>query len=453
MAFVCVRVFKKFKKRPVIVQFRVLALVWLCSVCPLTVWAANSPAVDSFKAPAQLDLLMARAAQHYPSVLAAKAESRAAQEGIDAAKWQRYPTLSWQTEGNDDTGKPTSSLRLQQPLWTAGKITAQIDQATYNSAAAQAHTQDVQAQIALRVLEAWQNSLSAGGKIRVFDQTLALLSRFEGLMQRRVAAQVSPAIDLEQVQARLLQSRADVKSLQAAQRIAAARLQQLMGAPVAEVAGTAVPSDLDQLDVLSSAAAQQHTQALVPTPQDQKAAAAQNPSVRQAEQEARAARAQLDVVKAEAWPQLYARWQKSYGSDNPDPAHVFVGLQYTLGSGLSSRTQAKAAAYRAESLDMARESAQSQVIESLQTDWEDISNARERSPLLQASIQTAQAVLDSYERQFVAGRRGWLDVLNAARELHQAQLSAVENRVGLLGASVRWHVRMGLMSWQQQQPN
>jgi outer membrane protein, adhesin transport system len=422
-------------------------LMSACTAAPLFVFAAAGTAINA-KPPAQLEAMMARAVQRYPSVLAAQAEARSAQEGVESAKWQRFPTLSWQTEGNDDSGQAASTLRLQQPLWTAGKITAQIEQAGFSTAAAKAHTLDVQTQTALRVLEAWQNSLNTGGKIHVFDQTLALLTRFEGLMQRRVAAQVSPSIDLEQLNARLLQSRSDVKSLQASQRIAHARLEQLTGAPLAEVAGSGA-SDLDQLEALSDALVKNSTALASISSQDHKAAAAQNAIVRKAEQEALAARAQLAVVKAEAWPQLYARWQKEYGRDNPDPAHVFVGLQYTLGSGLANRSQAKAAAYRAESLEMARESALSEVAESLQADQEDISNAIARAPLLHASIQTAQAVLESYERQFVAGRRGWLDVLNAAREVHQARLSAVENRVGLLGASVRWQLRMGQMAWQQ----
>jgi outer membrane protein, adhesin transport system len=425
-------------------------LMALCLAIPSAVWAASGANAD-FSPPPQLEVLMARAVQRYPSVLAAQAEARSAQEGVEAAKWQRFPTVSWQTERSDNEGHPASTLRVQQPLWTAGKISAQIEQAAFSSAAVKARASDVQTQTALRVLEAWQNSLNAGGKIHVFEQTLALLTRFEGLMQRRVAAQVSPSIDFEQLQARLLQSRSDVKSLQAAQRIAVVRLEQLTGAPLAEVS-SGVPADLAQLEALSNAVVQKRTAtAVAASSQDHKAAAAQNASVRQAEQEASAARAQLAVVKAEAWPQLYARWQKEYGRDNnPDPAHVFVGLQYTLGSGLANRAQAKAAAFRAESLDLARESALSQVAEALQADQEDINNACARAPLMHASIQTAQAVLDSYERQFVAGRRGWLDVLNAARELHQSQLSAVENRVGLLGASVRWQLRMGQLSWQQE---
>jgi outer membrane protein, adhesin transport system len=40
---------------------------------------------------------------------------------------------------------------------------------------------------------------------------------------------------------------------------------------------------------------------------------------------------------------------------------------------------------------------------------------------IQASLKAAADVSASYDRQFLAGRKSWLDVMNAARELAQTE--------------------------------
>jgi len=48
-------------------------------------------------------------------------------------------------------------------------------------------------------------------------------------------------------------------------------------------------------------------------------------------------------------------------------------------------------------------------------------SADARLAAVQASLSSAQEVADSYDRQFLAGRKSWLDVMNAARELAQTE--------------------------------
>ena len=59
---------------------------------------------------------------------------------------------------------------------------------------------------------------------------------------------------------------------------------------------------------------------------------------------------------------------------------------------------------------------------------------RESGELAQQAASDLQA---SYQRQFVAGRRSWLDVLNAAREVTDAQVSASDARVLTAASATR----------------
>jgi len=40
---------------------------------------------------------------------------------------------------------------------------------------------------------------------------------------------------------------------------------------------------------------------------------------------------------------------------------------------------------------------------------------------VQASLVSAKELSESYDRQFLAGRKSWLDVMNSARELAQTE--------------------------------
>ena len=49
----------------------------------------------------------------------------------------------------------------------------------------------------------------------------------------------------------------------------------------------------------------------------------------------------------------------------------------------------------------------------------------------------AQAVFDSYARQYVAGRKGWIDVLNAVREISQSQFALADAEALLRSSGLR----------------
>jgi adhesin transport system outer membrane protein len=61
----------------------------------------------------------------------------------------------------------------------------------------------------------------------------------------------------------------------------------------------------------------------------------------------------------------------------------------------------------------------------------------QRLESLKASLAVAAQVSDSYDRQFLAGRKTWLDVMNAARELIQTQVQIADSRATELVTSWR----------------
>jgi adhesin transport system outer membrane protein len=69
--------------------------------------------------------------------------------------------------------------------------------------------------------------------------------------------------------------------------------------------------------------------------------------------------------------------------------------------------------------------------------------ARERSSISADASATAAKVSASYMRQFIAGRRSWLDVMNALREAVNAQIGQSDAEVSAMWAATRLLLRSG----------
>ena len=146
---------------------------WLC---PVVLGLLGTMPAQSQSLP---QLLEAATTQH-PSVRNQQAQQRAALKGVDAAKWQFFPTPSVSVEGvNASKDDPSYAgdaqvtyLRLQQPLWTGGRLTINQDKARVNLDLAQANTADTQLQLALRVVQAYADWTSADLKVKAYQSSV-----------------------------------------------------------------------------------------------------------------------------------------------------------------------------------------------------------------------------------------------------------------------------------------
>ena len=93
---------------------------------------------------------------------------QASQAEIRGANWQFFPTPSVSVEQVNASQNDSSynskdgrvlTLRLQQPLWTGGRLTAGVGRAEAGMAAAQAQMEETRQQLALRTIQAWPTSL------------------------------------------------------------------------------------------------------------------------------------------------------------------------------------------------------------------------------------------------------------------------------------------------------
>lgn len=353
---------------------------------------------------------------HHPAVRAQSGLGKAAQSGVEGAKWQYWPTPSIGVEqaGTNDPSyrgdKTVTILRLQQPLWTGGRLDGNLSKAEARAIAAQADLEVTRQQLALRVVQAWSDAEAAQGKLATYKRSHDVHARLLTLVERRTREGASAQADIDLARSRLEGIEADLAAAQAQRDTALDRLKLLTGqsVPVDALgqAARALPPELViELDTLLNAAREQ------------------SPQIAKARAQARIAAADIDIAKAALSPEVYLRAERQYGNFSlPGQAaqnRIFIGLATAFGGGLSSFSSVDAAQeqYRA-----AQEDIQVQrlaIDEQVQGDATLYRTAATRRTSLERVLKSSVDVTSSWERQFLAGRKQWQDLMNATRELTQ----------------------------------
>jgi adhesin transport system outer membrane protein len=382
-----------------------------------------------------LDQLVAMAIQSHPGVAARRAELGAARSEVEAARWQYFPTPSVQARDYNNNGGTATVLALQQPLWAGGRLDAGLDAADARARSADISITEAQYNLALRVTSAWQSWMQARGRINALTKSVGLLDSYSNSVRRRIAGGVSAEVDHELVVARLTQSQGDLSAVRASERSALAQLSQMVGLPlrtenVEASGGTA--DDLPALEVLVEQAA------------------ASSPTLRRLDADIEAARHDTAQKDAALWPTLNLRAERqradptgtgsgTYVTDN----RVMLVLDYVPGAGLSAAASADAARTRIGGLMASRDAGRRDLIEKVSADYEEHLSSRDRKRNLQNTLKANTEVLASYDRLFVAGKRSWLDVLNAARELTEVELSLADVEAQLVASRYRLRLHGG----------
>ncbi|RXN83745.1 hypothetical protein C7R54_26085 [Achromobacter aloeverae] len=417
---------------------RRIALVAAPTVLALAV-SMLAPATSMAAGDWTIPALLQRAETTHPSVAGRRADHAAAQANRDAAGWQRFPTPSVELgsrslggTGTDTLNGSTRAIRLDQPLWTGGRIDAGIDAADQRLQASDAAITEVQLDLRMKVANAASEAMRQQERVRVAQGHVAQLDKLQGMIRRRVAQEVSASADLNLAQSRLLASVNDVNAGKQALRTALVQLEQLVGEPV----GRVVESPGDEAGLADD------KPGLLARTLDV------SPRLKRLRYEERQAEATVRVRRAVLSPAVLLRLENlqgtalvgtGVGSTN----RALVVLQWQTGAGLSALSAVSEARAQQEATRQAREAAVREVTQQFESDWAQWQDARLRLDVARRIQGTAAEVADSYSRQYVAGRKSWLDMMNSVREVEQAELASVDVRYEAQAAALRLRLESG----------
>ena len=383
-----------------------------------------------------LPTLISTALMSHPSIASQKAQMQAAEIGIETAKWQYFPTPAVSTErANAASGDPfyggdknVTTVRLQQPLWTNGRLTAGKEKAQASLAYETADLNETSLQISLKVAQAYADFLASHWRMQSTEQSLATHQKLREQVQRRMELGVQSDADLQLAQTRLDSVRSDLSAARARVETYAVRLKQLIGQPI----------NLGELLAnLSSPLALSVSQDMA-----LEAALAINPTIQKARAQSQIQDAIVEENRSALLPDVYVRAERQFGAFSIQTSsafqdRIFVGLSTQLGAGLTVLSNVKSA--QARSL-AAKEEVHTQTLsisEQVLTDYAQVTRLAEQTQALASALTSQEQVMLSHDRQFLAGRKSWTEVLNTARELSQAQAQLTDIKANHIAVSWR----------------
>lgn len=358
------------------------------------------------------DELMSKLVANHPSIKMSQEMIKGAKERIDSAFWGFFPTPSVDVSARDSDRNVTVA-RLDQPLWTGGKLTSKYDMATSKE---QENLFDLQA-TSYKLIENYLNVLDsyAQSKANIIELQIGLnnLNRLNDMLDRRMDAVVSSNSDKDLLNARIEQINSDMIMAKNKYKVAILQLELMLDTKID------CNVNIKEIQLNHSNNIEDYINRLL----------SYHPALKKSTAEIQTTKYELDNTKASIMPNVSVRaehregdlYDKNYDKSN-DQSLIYVALTASTGAGLSSMSDIAAAKVKINEIEFKKQSIEKELIDSLLNDYNNYEITKSRMKVVEKSIVSAQNVLDSYERLFLAGKRQWLDLVNSSREVMQYKI-------------------------------
>jgi adhesin transport system outer membrane protein len=379
-----------------------------------------------------LESALQAAVTMHPTVKSKMAELDSLGFSLAATKALRLPSIGLVTQSISDTDY-TGLLRVQYVLSSFGKIEGAIAVDKKRIDVKGAELFHLYRMLIEETAAAYVRHWGAKQRLRVAEENTAKHDELYQMITRRKTGGIASEADVHLANSRLLEARAQQEQMAGAVEKAFHELNALTQIAVyAEQ-----PVDPKLAEVPSSGD-------LLRTAREEEAFV----KVRQAEVEL--VRKEADLARAQLNPStLFLRFEQdidelSAGATNE--TRIGVAFEGSLeGMGVIGRQRVKAQEARITAAQEQVENVRNEIrrkISGLATD-------RSTQTLVSATYGTAvserQSTLESFMRQYDAGRKSWLDVLNSQREVYEMKHLLEQSRTNWLEVSLRLAAINGLL--------
>ena len=384
-----------------------LAIALVLCVLPCTTSFARDRGVNETLT---IEQALALSVKSHPRVLAKQQEYEAAVGDFKAARWAAFPDAGYSFRGFQENGDQETLdqevLTVTQPVWTGGRLSGNVSIAKSKRDAAQFAIIETEQKLLTDTVRSFIEFYRAKSKVDISRNNVKEHKRLSKIIERRVNAATSPEVDLRLANARLAFSESQLMQNMNALENSKADLEQLVGQQVFEITAPQ-NADIGQFSFIEV----------------ENAAVKFSPTIKRLKAEIAGLKAAEKVSKSALYPQLTLGYEKSYGDlrPNQDDEQVFLGLDFQPGAGLSSQASINVSQAKKNALQNTLIASQRDVVREVKITWQEYSAAKLQLSPTRQLVDTTSDVVESYLRQYTVGRKSWLDVLNAQREMVQAK--------------------------------
>lgn len=322
--------------------------------------------------------------------------------------------------GRQESNSASATLRLAQPIYTGGRVAANVSAAEADILAGREALRRVESQVMQSVIQAYADTRRDQEALRIREENVRVLQRQLDESNARFEVGEITRTDVAQSEARLAAAQAQLSQAQAQLAASRAAYAAVVGQNPGDLAPEPPISQLMPADIALAFEAAENN----------------NPQIRQAQYTQQGSNARLAAAKAERMPNLGLNGDFGYGG-TADPwagedaaRSIVVGATLTVplftGGLTSSRIRAAGERNNADriSVEVARRS----VMQSLTQSWNQHMASRANISSTDEQVRAARIAAEGTRQEQQVGLRTTLDVLNAEQELRNAELSQVSAR-------------------------
>ena len=367
--------------------------------------------------------LVSMTIETHPNIKMQEQIIRGANAQLQGAMWSYFPTpaISF-NQGTDKNKLWGATATIEQPLWTGGKLGAAYDMALANKHNSEYGLEDSGYILVEALLNAVKTYLKAQGDLEALSEGQMQLGILEGMVSRRIVAGVSSRSDMELLKARIYQMETDINYAKTRRATSLSQIELLTNQKFDGdlQIDDAVPFSFDSVENIIKAMINSH------------------PSLKKLDAQLEYAEAEKSKAKSAFWPNLSLKAQRDMGSSSlnlNDPINdtiVYLSVQASPGAGLSAFSGVESAEAKIMQIRAEKLSKQQDLVNKVMFAYNDYTSSTNRVEYQSGSIGSSQKVFASYTRLFLAGKRQWLDLVNASRELTQNEMAFADTKSTLL---------------------
>lgn len=401
-------------------------------ICACTALYSDAFALETITAPPNsLFSALKSTLELNPRVLAERDRINAFSRDLASEKNQRLPALSVLAEV-EDSNDSRGVVRILQPLWVGGRIDNSIVKAEIQLNLAHIELLRVQRELMEQTAVTYASLLGLKERIKAAEMNIEEHQQLLGLINRRQEGNISSMADVQLAQSRIYQATLQNEDLKGQLQRARADFYALT--LIRTEAHEPIPAFLTDLP------GQAEIEATVV-----------KASARLAQTKLEIEKARMDVTlsKSEAMPRIYGRLEQDLydrGKSSGQSLDTSVGLVIEAslqGGGFSNWEKIRSADARVSAIRMQSDSEDNDIRRNTRSLISDLDMFRQFFTLNKSLVQSTAKTLTSYFRQYEAGRKSWLDLLNIQQEHSRARLSLEQVKSSLEQTQLRLAVQMG----------
>lgn len=376
-----------------------------------------------------------------PEILVAKESVGAYEAALKSEKRQRLPGISLEATGEDHDDS-YAYVRVMQPLWLGGRIKNAVEKAKRQLDLSETQLHRVRRALMEETVIAYTTVTGLTEQLKAAQLNIDEHERLLDLITRRTKGKIAAEADVQLARSRYSQAMLTQEDLKGQYQMAVNDLYALTRTPMVQCESNRfepVPREL--LDLPGHARVEAEVSNA-------------SPRIRMAVLEIDSARINRLISRSEWYPKVYGRLdQELYNKDGTSHQQLDTTLALVVqsaldGGGFRTLEQVRAADARVRAAQMQSDAEKNEVSRATRSLLTDRDMVRQLTKLYDSLVKSTGQTLDSYTRQYEAGRKSWMDLLNVQREHANARLSLSQVKTRYAQTCLRLAVQMGRLDSQ-----